>query len=98
MLRRSVPGKIWFGHCTCDFLNRLRLSDLEKTRTLEALVGQLMKEDLDAMSSLSRDFNTSIEALMYAVDRAKKDPKQPALQKCKKELMDVVFDFHDEFI
>ena len=35
-----------------------RLSELEKTRTLEALVGQRMKEDFDAMPSLSRDFLT----------------------------------------
>ena len=51
-----------------------RLSGLEKTRTLEALVGQRMKEDLGAMSSLSWDFNTSIEALISFCAQAKAYP------------------------
>ena len=56
------------------------LSDLEKTRTLEALVGQRMKKHLDAMKSLCKDFNVFLWVLRNALPWAQNVSTDLALQ------------------
>ena len=74
-----------------------RLSALEKTRTLEALVGQHMKVELDAMKSLCKEFNVFLQAMYNAWRRAKHDGTEPALQQ-NQQMAEILCDFYDEFI
>ena len=74
-----------------------RLSNLERTRTLEALVGQRMKVELDAMKSLCKEFNVFLQAVHSAWCRANHDGAESALQ--QNQLMaEILCNFHDEFI